>query len=157
MKSLVVFKSAHQGNTEKVARAIAGVLGSEIMEPDSILSYDITCFDLVGFGSGIYFGRFHEEIRSFVEKLPDVDGEKAFIFSTSGLPRIPLLHNYEKPLIRRLESKGFEVVGSFSCRGFDTYGLLKYLGGVHRGRPNREDLEKAKEFAQEIERMLDFK
>jgi flavodoxin len=51
-----------------------------------------------------------------------------------------------------LEEKGLTVVGEFSCRGFDTYGLMKLVGGIERGRPNEQDLRDAEEFAKALEK-----
>ena len=40
--------------------------------------------DLVGFGSGIYFGNHHKTLLAFAESLPVRQGGRAFVFSTSG-------------------------------------------------------------------------
>jgi flavodoxin len=39
-------------------------------------------------------------------------------------------------------------VGDFVCKALDTYGPLKLIGGLNKGRPNEEDYQKAREFAQ---------
>jgi len=49
----------------------------------------------------------------------------------------------------RLRHKGYKVLGDFNCRGFDTVGPLRFLGGLNRGRPNHGDLARAKLFARE--------
>ena len=49
-------------------------------------------------------------------------------------------------MLRRLSN----VVGEFSCRGFDTVGPFKLIGGVNKGRPDERDLENAKKFARGI-------
>lgn len=49
--------------------------------------------------------------------------------------------------------KGYTLVGEFSCKGLDTYGLLKTFGGINKGRPNEQDMEKAREFARKIKDM----
>lgn len=50
---------------------------------------------------------------------------------------------YRRPIQRRLVLKGFRVLGSFSCRGFDTVGPLRLVGGLNKGRPNVRDLDLA--------------
>lgn len=55
-----------------------------------------------------------------------------------------------KKLKKKLSEKGFDIVKEFSCKGFDTFGMLKYIGGINKNRPNEEDLEKAKIFAKEL-------
>ena len=84
--------------------------------------------------------------RKLIRRLPRVDGIRAFTFFTSGAREVPLL-DYNKPVRKHLESKGFEVIGSFSCRGFDTVGPFGFIGGINRGRPNDHDLDRAAAFA----------
>jgi flavodoxin len=50
-------------------------------------------------------------------------------------------------LKEKLENKGMKVLGGFSCKAWDTYGPFKLMGGINKGRPNEEDLKKAREFA----------
>ncbi len=107
---------------------------------------------LIGIGSGIYFGRFHKSIRVWLKSLPANAGEghRAFVFSTSGLPFLSRM--YHRPLRRGLEKKGFEVVGEFSCRGFDTFGALWLIGGLNRKHPDEHDLLRAERFAEQLSR-----
>lgn len=82
-----------------------------------------------------------------IRQLPAADHHTAaFTFLTSGAREIPLL-GYHRPIRDRLEQKGFEVIGSFSCRGFDTVGPFGFIGGINRGRPNEHDLGRAAAFA----------
>jgi len=46
--------------------------------------------------------------------------------------------------------KGFDVIKEFSCKGFDTVGPFKFIGGISKGRPNEKDLENAKNFARSL-------
>jgi flavodoxin len=50
-------------------------------------------------------------------------------------------------LRQMLESKGYAIVGEFSCKGFNTNSFLKYFGGMNKDRPNSKDIKNAKEFA----------
>mgnify|MGYP000126626958 CR=1 FL=1 len=147
MRVAIVYLSVHHGNTERVAKAIAEVLKASLFSPRQVDVEALHGYDLIGFGSGIYFQRHHRTLLDFVEGLPVFEGKKAFIFSTRGMGPAGLYH---KPLRKRLLKKGFEVVGEFSCRGFDTVGPLKLFGGMNKGRPNEEDLEKARSFAERL-------
>jgi flavodoxin len=144
MKALIVYKSIHHGNTKKVAEAMAQAIGAELAEPEGLSAERIAGYDLVGFGSGIYAFRHHAALLSLVDALPAIP-TRAFIFSTSGgiLPG----KRFHSELRKRLEAKGFEVVGEFNCPGFDSYSVLKLIGGINKGRPNEADLEKARAFA----------
>ena len=146
MKSLIVCVSKSHGNTRRVADRMAEVLGAEVVEPEAVDPATLGQYDLVGFGSGIYYMAVDARLRDLIRHLERVDGVRAFTFFTSGARQVPLL-DYNKPVRKQLESKGFEVLGSFSCRGFDTVGPFAFIGGINRGRPNDHDLDRAAAFA----------
>ena len=149
MNSLLIQVSYHHKNTEKVAQAISSVLGAEIKSVQQVDPNNIANYDLIGFGSGIYYGKPDKNLLELVDKLPQVTDKKAFIFSTSGRTGkgASKLH---QSLKEKLTSKGYTVVGEFNCGGFDTFGLLKIAGGVQKGRPNADDLKQATTFAQNL-------
>lgn len=147
MKTLIVYISVHHGNTEKVVKAIANALDADLLRVEQANANVLVEYDLIGFGSGIYFGRHHVSLLDYVDRLPMLRNKKAFIFSTSGLRRIRFIHDFHKPLRGRLQQKGFNIVGEFSCRGFDTSRPAKIIGGINRGRPNEKDLKQAEDFA----------
>jgi flavodoxin len=150
MKALIIYVSVHHGNTEKVARVMANVLDADLLNVKQANVGTLAQYDLIGFGSGIYFGKHHESLLDFADSLPMVRNGRAFIFSTSGLRKIPFVHDFDKPLRRRLQRKGFDIIGEFSCRGLDTYRATRLVGGVNKGRPNAEDLKQAEGFATDL-------
>ena len=85
MKALILYKSIHHKNTEKIAKAIAEELNADIYDIDKVSSDIIENYDLIGFGSGIYFGKHHKSLFKFLDKINKTN-KKAFIFSTAGLP-----------------------------------------------------------------------
>ena len=153
MKSLIVCVSISHGNTRRVADRMAEVLDAEVVEPESVDPDRLREHDLVGFGSGIYFMAVHARLRNLVRGLPHVDDIRAFTFFTSGAREIPLL-GYNKSLRNRLESKGFQVLDSFSCRGFDTVGPFGFIGGINKGRPDDHDLDRAAAFAARLHKRV---
>lgn len=149
MKTLIVCQSVHHGNTKKIADAMAAVLHAEVVSPRDVDVAALSGYDLIGFGSGIAFGKHYTGLLKLVDGLP-VLSRKAFVFSTRGTRR---LWAYHRALKRQLAEKGSTIVGEFSCRGFDTNGpLLKLIGGVARGRPNEQDLRDAQGFARSLEK-----
>ncbi len=142
MKIKVIFRSVHHGNTEKIARSMAAAFGGEVLSPEEFLRESPTAGELLGFGSGIFFGSFHKDLEHAVLTTEFAHGTKAFVFSTSGLGK----KSYNEKLISMLQNKGVEVLGSFACRGFDTYGPWKIVGGIAKGHPDEDDLKKAAEF-----------
>ncbi len=150
MRTLLVLYSYHHMNTEKVAMAMAQVLDAVIQWPEEVEPGDLPSYDLVGFGSGIYGERHHNLLFNLVERLPNVSGKRAFIFSTSAIMGKQKVANDHRRLRERLESKGYVIVDEFACKGYNTNSFLRYFGGMNRGRPNTEDLEHAEEFARSL-------
>lgn len=145
VKTLIICFSYHHKNTAKIASVFADILDAEIKTPLKVKPSDISKYDLIGFGSGIYFGKHHKVLLDLVDKLPHVT-KKAFIFSTSGGTRSIAYKSHQR-LREKLQSKGFDIVGEFNCAGFDTFGPFKIVGGLQKGRPNADDLRQAETFA----------
>lgn len=148
-KALIVYVSVSHGNTAKVAHAIGDVLRAELREPELVEPSSLDGYDLVGFGSGIFAMTHHPRLREYVEHLPDVTGTPAFTFSTSGFGRSQS-RPWQASLDDVLRGKGFDVIGSFDCPGYDTWLPLRLVGGVNRGHPDSIDLAHAREFARRI-------
>ncbi len=146
IKTLIVCQSYHHGNTKKIADAVAVVLHAEVVSPSDVNAEMLGGYELVGFGSGIAFGKHYAQILKLVDRLP-VFHKNAFVFSTRGSPR---QGSHHRALRRQLEEKGWTIVGEFSCRGYDTYGLMKLVGGIAKGRPNEQDVRDAEEFAESV-------
>jgi len=149
MKSLIICESVFQGNTKKVADAMASVLEAKVVTLSDALNEELSRYDLIGFGSGINGFKHYGVLLRFADGLQDMSGKKAFVFSTSEGGK----DSYNNKLKGILEKKGFSVAGSFACKGFDK---MPYLGfivklvapkGLNVGRPNEKDLEDAKAFA----------
>ncbi|MFF9012270.1 flavodoxin family protein [Streptomyces sp. NPDC014870] len=148
MKTVIVCVSVSHGNTRRVADTMAEVLGAKVVSPEEADPAELAAADLVGFGSGVFYGRLHAHLTDFVKALPAGRG-RAFVFSTSGLPEPPPAP-YARPLIRLLKGRGFTVEGRFSCRAFDTWALFKLVGGVNKRRPDGADLAAARAFAERL-------
>ncbi|MFC4334936.1 flavodoxin family protein [Salininema proteolyticum] len=146
MKSIIVCASVSHGNTKKVADAMSEVLDAPVLSPAQVRVEDLESCDLVGFGSGIYYQRFHPQLLRLVRSLPITRRGRAFIFATSGFSEPPF-RRYTRSLRRLLERKGFDVRDAYQCRGFDTSLPFKLVGGVRRGRPDEQDIAGAREFA----------
>lgn len=148
-RALVVYVSVSHANTAKIARAMGDVLHADLREPELVDPATLRRYDIVGFGSGIFAGTHHPRLRSYVEHLPEVQGTRAFTFCTSGFGRSQS-RPWQTSLDAVLRDKGFEVVGSFACRGYDTWLPLRLVGGVNKGHPDETDLAEARAFAEHI-------
>jgi flavodoxin len=146
MSSLIICVSVSHGNTRLVADTIASVLGAAVVEPEEVDVDGLGDHALVGFGSGIYGMAVHPRLTALVDRLPTVS-QPAFVFATHGAPVLPFW-TPTSALAGRLAAKGFDVVGSFSCRGWDTWLPLRLVGGLNKGHPDDRDLARAAAFAE---------
>ncbi|OPX62661.1 MAG: flavodoxin [Methanomassiliicoccales archaeon PtaB.Bin215] len=159
MNALVVLLSYHHHNTKQVADVIARVIGAEVRAPQDISPGELSGYDLLGMASGIYSGRHHQSLLDLAEALPPVTSKRAFLFSTSSAVMVgdvdsKLFQDYvgeiHAPLRGRLISKGYTIIGKFSCPGFNTNSFIRHFGGLNKGRPNAEDLSRAEVFARRV-------
>lgn len=150
MKTKIIYASIHHQNTKKVARAMSEVLNAELVKFTEVKNEDVFESDLIGFGSGVYFSKFHKSLIDFVENLEDCKKKKAFVFATAGMRKNIFLNRGVDDFKKRLERKNFEIIGDFECLGYDTYSILKMVGGVNKGRPNEKDIQRAQDFAKNL-------
>ena len=140
MKSIIICVSTHHGNTRKVVDAIAKEFGVEVVDATKVKEKDLSGYDLIGLASGIYAARFHEDLAAFAKKnLPQ--GKKIFYIMTSAMNR-----DFSKSMDSLLKEKNPTVVGRFTCRGYNTFGPFKLVGGTGKGHPDEMDLKNAVEF-----------
>jgi len=149
-KSLIVVYSYHHNNTEKIAYAMAQALDCKVEYLDGSNYEDIPNYDIVGFGAGIDSAKHYAPMLEFARRLQVVQGNKAFIFSTSAILGGKKVKKDHTALRDILISKGYRIIGEFACRGYNTNKFLKYIGGMNKGRPNAEDLKNAGDFARKL-------
>lgn len=139
MKTAIVYCSRHHGNTKKLAEAVAQGRDVALIDALAVKSADLSGYELVGFASGVYFGKFHQSVLEFAKNnLPD--GKKVFFLATYGGS------NGTKAIEEAVQEKSAQIVGSFGCKGYDTFGPFKLVGGINKGRPNETDLKNACDF-----------
>ena len=146
--TIIFLYSYHHMNTQKICNAIAAKINAAVFDLSKKTEpVDLGKYDLVGFGAGIDSRRHYPQIVQYAEKLAQVKNKNAFIFSTSGIYSERKMHKDHKFLRDILQNKGFKIAGEFSCRGYNTNSVLKFIGGMNKGRPNSEDLKNAEIFA----------
>ena len=135
MRKAIVYASVHHGNTEKLVKNIAEECQVDLIDAVKQPDADLSSYDIIGFASGIYFSKFHQSILEFAEKnLPD--DKKVFLICTYGGSA-----NY-KSIKQILDEKRSKVIGKFGCKGYDTFGPFKLVGGIAKGHPDEEDIKK---------------
>jgi flavodoxin len=149
-KAIIFTHSYHHRNTQKIAEAIAAKLGAVIVDVENHTDFNMSDYELFGFGAGIDGGKHYQEMLDFAANLPSVHGKKAFLFSTSATfseKRMAVEHTHLRDVLKQ---KGFEIVGEFGCKGFTTRSIFNLIGGANKGHPNRGDMRNAESFAEKI-------
>jgi flavodoxin len=140
----IIYASVHHGNTKKVVEAIAKECEVELIDATQVKEKDLSGYDAIGFASGIYYSKFHQAVLNFASvNLPN--DKKVFYICTNG-------GNASYKSIEEIAKRKHAVeIGRFACKGYDTFGPFKLVGGIAKGHPNEEDLTKAVEFFKGLE------
>lgn len=139
MRKAIVYTSVHHGNTEKLVKRIAEECQVDLIDAIKQMNADLNDYDMIGFASGIYYSKFHQSILKFSEENLSAD-KKVFLICTYGGSA-----NY-KSIEQILDKKYSKVIGKFGCKGYDTFGPFKLVGGIAKGHPDDEDIKNAVEF-----------
>jgi len=146
MRIAILYASVHHKNTEKLINAISEKHPEiTFIDTTKALMISLVGYDLIGIASGIFYGKFHKSILSFITKnLPE--RLKVFLIYTCGKDS----PSYAESMKEFLAQKNASVVGVYSCKGFDTFGPFKLIGGIQKGHPNDQEIEDAVTFADKI-------
>ena len=145
MKTAIVYFSQHHGNTKKLLDAIAAQEEVTLINVVENKTADLSAFDRIGFASGIYYSSFAKQILAFAEQnLPA--GKDVFFLNTCGAPA----GVYFNAIRKITEAKRCRKIGAYQCKGYDTYGPFKLIGGIARGHPNEEEIKGAVAFYQTL-------
>jgi flavodoxin len=139
MRKAIVYTSVHHGNTEKLVKRIAEECQVDLIDAIKQMNADLDDYDMIGFASGIYYSKFHQSILKFSEENLSAD-KKVFLICTYGGSA-----NF-KSIEQILNKKHASVVGKFGCKGYDTFGPFKLVGGIAKGHPDEEDMKNAVDF-----------
>ncbi len=145
-KAVILYYSIHHENTKKVVEAVCEQLSVDLVRIPAQEPVNLDGYDLIGFASGIYMSEFGKPIRRFVEERGDLSGKNCFTLYTCGA----LKGDYAGAFEDLLRATGANVTAGWHCRGFDTYGPFKLVGGIAKGRPNKEDLAGAVKYVEKL-------
>lgn len=145
-KTVIAYYSKHHGNTKKVLDAIKEY-DPEVVLIDVTDRYevDLTGYDRIGFASGVYYSKFADQVLNFarVNLPPQKD---VFFIATAGNP----MELYFSSIANIAKDKRCRELGRCLCKGFDTFGPFKLMGGIQKGHPDEKDLQEAVEFYQNL-------
>jgi hypothetical protein len=141
-KTLILYRSPHHGNTKKLLDAIVAAHPDVVLAQAGEDAFDASQYDRIGIASGVYMGKPHRTLRKALEGI--IGGRrKAFAVYTCG---DPAGGKYGESFLALLSSKGFAPDGLYWSVGWDSFGPLRLMGGVNKGRPNAEEIRGAVAF-----------
>jgi flavodoxin len=145
-KTAIVFRSPHHGNTKKLLDAIVRAHPDVVLIKAGEESFDPENYDIIGFASGVYAGKLHREVRK-VWKAVNGKGHKAFaVFTCGGSDG----EEYGAHYMDALRQNGFETCGFYWCAGHDSFGPLRLVGGINKGKPDAEGIQGAVTFYESL-------
>ncbi len=123
------------GNTKKLAEAVAEAVGAEALPLSAPITEPV---DILFLGNSYYAFSIDPEVREFVRSL---DREKVGCIVNFG--SAAMLNSTFKKVRAEADKVGIPMSErEFHCRG--------EFKGLHKGRPNEEDLKAAAAFARKI-------
>ena len=149
MKTAVCYYSRHHGNTLKVLEAMAGEGDVDLIDVTARQAVRLEEYDCVGFASGIYGFEFQKAVAAFARQYLPQGKPVFFVYTYGGIKGTGA-----KALTEIAREKNCPVLGEFSCKGYDTFGPFRLVGGIAKGRPNERDLDKARSFFRQIQNRL---
>ncbi|MCD7835197.1 MAG: flavodoxin family protein [Lachnospiraceae bacterium] len=143
MKAAIVYASVHHGNTKKLVDAIAEKYNVTLIDATKAKEQDMSSFDLIGFASGIYFYKYHQSVMNFASiNMPQE--KDTFLICTYGGS------DGHASMEKILKEKNCRIVGKYACKGYDTYGPFKLVGGLKKGHPTDDEIAGAVSFYEEL-------
>lgn len=141
MKTWVLYFSRN-GNTQKVAEAIADELDDVLKSEQIPPAYPPENVQLLFLGTGEYAGKPDPKILEFIRTLNTNRVKNAAVFGTSGSG---LADGKAITEVKNLlKEKGINVIDeSFACKG-------KMFLFFNRNKPNESDLDNARSFAKKV-------
>ena len=142
LSSCIIYYSKHHENTKKLIDAIKAEHAEvDLIDVTQKREQDLHGYDVIGIASGIYYGEFAEQVLNFARvNLPPQ--KKVFFMATCGNP----MKSYFKGISKITADKQCVEVGKYLCKGFDTFGPFKLVGGIQKGHPTDEEIKSAVEF-----------
>ncbi|MDO4853096.1 MAG: flavodoxin family protein [Clostridia bacterium] len=123
------------GNTKRLAEAVARAVGAEALPLSSPIEEPV---DILFLGNSYYAFNIDPEVRDFVRSLDSSKVGRIVNFGSAAM----LNSTYKK-----VKAEADKVGVTMDEREFHCKGEFK---GLHKGRPNEEDLQAAAAFARKI-------
>ena len=145
MSTAILYYSTHHGNTKKLLDAIAAENEVTLIDITKDKDPDLSGYDRIGLASGIYYSNYAKPFIAYAEKnLPE--GKLVFFIYTHGAPK----GNFLEGIRAVTQKKNCPELGAYHCKGYDTFGPFKVVGGIAKGHPTEAELKAAVRFYKEL-------
>ena len=145
ISTAIIYASTHHGNTLKLVKAIAEKHSIDLIDATRKEIVDLSKYDLIGFASGIDFGKLYQSIEDFMDKnLPE--NKTIFFIYTCAKPN----QRFTNSVASIAKKKNANLAGEYGCKGYNTYGPWKIIGGMNKTHPNEKDITNAITFFESI-------
>ena len=144
-RAVIVYASKHHGNTYKLAKAISDKYEVAMIDAMKETYVDIQEYNLIGFASGIDFGKFYLEIENFARENLPLQKEVFFLY-TCAMDREGFTDSIKEIALK----KDAVILGEYGCRGYNTYGPWKLIGGMNKSHPTENELQKCVNFYEKL-------
>ena len=144
-KTILIYASKHHGNTYKLAKAISDKYEIAMIDATKETIVDLQEYEVIGFASGIDFGTFYEEIEKFAKNNLPIK-KKVFFLYTCAMERKEFTNSMKKIVLE----KEAAILGEYGCKGYNTYGPWKLIGGMNKKHPTIDEINEAIKFIETI-------
>ena len=146
-KTVIVYASTHHGNTRTLVKAIAEKYHVDLIDATSCYQAELSGYEQIGFASGIDFGKFYTCVEQFLkDNLPE--GKPVFFLYTCAQKS----ERFTRTVREAAGKKSAILLGEYGCRGYNTYGPWKLVGGMNRGHPNPKEIGEAMAFFESLDK-----
>ena len=144
-KTVIIYASTHHKNTYKLVKAISDKHNVDIIDATKQSAADLQSYDVIGFASGIDFGKFYEVVENFArDHLPFK--KQVFFLYTCAMDR----KGFTDSIREIAAQKEAVVLGEYGCKGYNTYGPWKVIGGMNKKHPTQEEIASAVTFFENL-------
>ena len=134
-KAILIYASKHHGNTYKLAKAISEKYEIAMIDATKESIVDLQEYEVIGFASGIDFGKFYEEIENFAEANLPIKKEVFFLY-TCAMKRKGFTNSIKEITLK----KDAIILGEYGCKGYNTYGPWQLIGGMNKNHPTEAEI-----------------
>lgn len=134
-KIVIIYASTHHGNTYKLVKAISEKYHIAIIDATQESAGNLQDYDVIGFASGIDFGRFYATVEKFAKENLPVEKKVFFLFTCAKVRK-----GFTDSIREITTRKNAVVLGEYGCKGFNTYGPWKAIGGMNKNHPTEEEI-----------------